>query len=97
MVNIHDPLAQVQGELPDRPLLTISLDFESNHLIIQLQDFNVDPVEIPEAGRVDVTKPLTERAVGGLGIHLVKSLVDKLTYEYKDRILSVTATKNLEG
>jgi anti-sigma regulatory factor (Ser/Thr protein kinase) len=34
--------------------------------------------------------------VGGLGIHLVKSLFDTLTYEYSDRTLFITAVKNLE-
>jgi anti-sigma regulatory factor (Ser/Thr protein kinase) len=77
--------------------IAISLDLESSHLVIKLQDFNVDPVNIPESRKVDLLKPLSEREVGGLGIHLVKSIVDKLTYEYKDRILSVTAVKNLEG
>ena len=32
----------------------------------------------------DVTLPAVERAVGGLGIFLVKKLMDRITYEYTD-------------
>ena len=32
----------------------------------------------------DVTLPAVERAVGGLGIFLVKKLMDRITYEYSD-------------
>ncbi len=75
--------------------ITISLDRDSDQLIIRLKDFDVEPFEIPEE-EVDVHKPLDERKVGGLGIHLVKNIVDKLTYEYVDRTLLVTVIKKLE-
>jgi serine/threonine-protein kinase RsbW len=39
------------------------------------QPFN--PLEAPEA---DTTKPLEERTLGGLGIHLVRKLMDDLEY-----------------
>jgi len=77
--------------------ISIFLDSDEQCLTIKLQDFNVDPVEIPKAVPVGVDKPLSEREPGGLGIHLVKSIVDKLTYEYKDRTLTVTAIKCLGG
>ncbi len=32
----------------------------------------------------DVTLPAVERTVGGLGIFLVKKLMDNITYEYRD-------------
>lgn len=77
--------------------ISIFLDADDKCVTIRLQDFNVDPVKIPEEVPVGVNKPLSEREPGGLGIHLVKSLVDKLTYEYTDRTLSVTAIKCLGG
>ncbi len=40
-------------------------------------------------------QPIEERKVGGLGLHLVKSIVDKITYEYKDRHMQVTIMKEL--
>jgi serine/threonine-protein kinase RsbW len=40
------------------------------------QPFN--PLEAPE---VDTTKPLEERTIGGLGIHIVRKLMDGLEYQ----------------
>jgi sigma-B regulation protein RsbU (phosphoserine phosphatase) len=40
------------------------------------QPFN--PLEAPEP---DITKPLEERKIGGLGIHLVRKLMDSLEYK----------------
>ena len=38
-----------------------------------------DPTELQEP---DVLSPLEERAVGGLGVHLVKTFADRVTYEF---------------
>lgn len=75
--------------------ILIRLDKDSSQLTLQLKDFDVDPVITPET-QVDIHQPLNERRIGGLGIHLVKSVVDKLTYEYKNGTLCVTAIKNME-
>jgi serine/threonine-protein kinase RsbW len=53
---------------------------EPEEIRVELEDdgepFN--PLEVPEA---DTTKPLDERAVGGLGIHLARKLTDGLEYQ----------------
>jgi anti-sigma regulatory factor (Ser/Thr protein kinase) len=74
----------------------VSLERDGARLIIRLRDFNVDPFDISEAEPVDIHLPLAQRKVGGLGLHLVRNLVDELRYDYDDRTLSVTAIKNLE-
>ena len=43
------------------------------------QPFN--PLAAPEA---DTTKPLEERTIGGLGIHLVRKLMDGLEYQRQE-------------
>ena len=40
-----------------------------------------DPTKAPEA---DVTLGAEERRIGGLGIFLVKKVMDETSYEYKD-------------
>lgn len=44
----------------------------------------------------DVTLELDERAVGGLGIFLVKESMDEMTYEFKDGKNILTIVKRLE-
>jgi len=76
--------------------VAVSLEREGADLIIRLRDFDVDPFDVSEAQPVDIHLPLARRKVGGLGLHLVRNLVDELRYDYDDRTLSVTAIKNLE-
>ncbi len=76
--------------------VVVSLEREGSRLIIRLRDFDVDPFDLSEAEPVDIHLPLARRKVGGLGLHLVRNLVDELRYDYDDRTLSVTAIKNLE-
>jgi anti-sigma regulatory factor (Ser/Thr protein kinase) len=73
----------------------ISLNKADGRLVIKLKDFDVEPFDGMGAPRVNVRQSLRERKVGGLGIHLIRSLFDTLEYDYKDRTLCVTATKKL--
>ncbi len=40
-----------------------------------------DPLEVPA---VDTSAPASERAIGGLGIHIMRTLMDDIRYEYSD-------------
>ena len=62
---------------------------------MQLTDSGVDPFDPASLDAVDVDAPLEERVPGGLGIHLVRALVDELKYDYADREMTVTVTKRL--
>jgi len=42
------------------------------------------PFNMLDAEKPDINLPLKERKIGGMGIHLVKSLTDKITYERKN-------------
>ena len=64
-------------------------------VLVELTDFDVEPFDPETAPEVDVDAPLGERTPGGLGLHLVKSMVDKLSYEYRDRNLTVSIYKAL--
>ena len=44
----------------------------------------------------DVTKSVEERPIGGLGIYMVKNIMDEVHYEYKDGHNIFTITKNIE-
>jgi len=74
----------------------ISLSKEGKKLIIRLTDFDVEPFDVTKRGEVNVNRPLTERKAGGLGIHLVKRMVDQIDYDYSDRKSTITLIKMLE-
>src|SRR5215467_2897246 len=60
--------------------IRVSLSAQPGEVRAEVQDdgqpFN--PLEVPEP---DTTKPLEERAIGGLGIHIVRKLMDSLEYK----------------
>ncbi|HUP24974.1 MAG TPA: ATP-binding protein [Thermoanaerobaculia bacterium] len=62
---------------------------------LELVDFDVDPWDPTTAPEVDIRRPAEDRRPGGLGMHLVKSMVDRVTYEYRDRAMCVTVAKRL--
>lgn len=66
-----------------------------NKLTITLIDNGkaFDPIEAEVP--VDINKPLEERKIGGLGIHLVKKLMDDVSYCRKDNKNILTLKKKL--
>ena len=65
-------------------------------LRMELVDRDVDrfdPATLPE---VDVSAPAAERNPGGLGLHLVRAIVDHISFEYEDRVMRISVIKNLE-
>ena len=74
----------------------ISLSRADGRLVVKLKDFDVERFDGMDTPRVNVHESLEERKVGGLGVHLIRSLFDTLEYDYKDRTLCVTATKTLK-
>ena len=59
--------------------IRIRLRVEDQGLLIEIEDDGrpYDPLAHPP---VDVSLPLEEKPVGGLGIHLIRSLMDEVSY-----------------
>ena len=76
--------------------ILLELEREPNRLVIRLTDFDVDRFDIRTAPDVDVTKDLRDRKPGGLGIHLLRRMVDHIDYEYVDGRSTTTFVKSLE-
>jgi anti-sigma regulatory factor (Ser/Thr protein kinase) len=77
--------------------IAIELNKKKNDLIVVLTDFDAEPFDITKRPEIDVDQLLEERKVGGLGIHLVKQMMDKIDYQYKNRVSKITLTKHLEN
>jgi len=60
-----------------------------------LTDTDVDKFDISEYEPYNAQQLIEERRVGGIGIHLVKKVMDDVSYEYKDRISRIVLTKYL--
>ena len=49
---------------------------------VTLTDYDVGPFDITQAPDVDIELPIEQRNPGGLGLHLIRRLVDSIHYEY---------------
>jgi len=45
----------------------------------------------------DISLPAEERGIGGLGIYMVKNMMDSVSYKYEDKTNILTLEKNLNG
>ena len=60
--------------------ITVRLGIESSEMRVAVED-DGEPFNPLEAAEADTSKPLEERAIGGLGVHLVRKLTDGLEYQ----------------
>jgi phosphoserine phosphatase RsbU/P len=77
--------------------ITVRLSAQLGEVSVEIEDdgqpFN--PLEAPEP---DITKPLEERKIGGLGIHLVRKLMDGVEYKrQRERNLLTIKKKTLKS
>ena len=74
--------------------IEIRLSYDNNLLSIQLTDdgqaFDPTTVQAPE-----MNNDLEQREIGGLGIHFVKKLMDKMEYQRADNKNHLTLEKSL--
>jgi anti-sigma regulatory factor (Ser/Thr protein kinase) len=76
--------------------VTIEIEKDGDRLVVTLVDEDVEPYDMTGRPEVDTSKPLEERKVGGLGIHLVKQMVDEFHYRYENGNSIITITRKLE-
>ena len=53
-----------------------------NGVEVTLTDRDVDFFDVTRTAEVDVSLPLEQRSPGGLGLHLIKKMVDFIEYQY---------------
>jgi anti-sigma regulatory factor (Ser/Thr protein kinase) len=75
--------------------IAVSLQKDQDSIVVQLTDFDVDEFDVTKVPDAKTDQPLEERKIGGLGVHLVRKMVDGMRYEYSDRVGRIIITKNL--
>lgn len=68
---------------------------ENDKIIIRIQDRG-EPFNPLEADEPDLQAPLEERSPGGLGIHFLKTVTDRVHYQFKDGKNILTLVKTLD-
>ena len=80
----------------DEAEIRITMRVVAGTLILVMED-NGQPFDPMEDTNADVTSSLEERAVGGLGLHLVKSFADRISYEFVEGRNRLTMEHDLAG
>ncbi len=73
--------------------IQLDVDAENGVVTVTMTDFDVDPFDVTQSRNVDIDAPLDERTPGGLGLHLIQSMVDNLEYDWEDRRSTIRFSK----
>ena len=76
--------------------IRIDLGIDAQDVVVSVTDFDAprfDPVK--DAPEVDTAAPLDRRDPGGLGIHLVKKMMDRIEYSHRNRTGTITLHKRM--
>ena len=76
--------------------IVLDLKRQGERLVVSLTDFDVEPFDIRSLPDVNVDLKLSDRRPGGLGIHILKKMVDDVGYEFVDGRSTTTFVKDLE-
>jgi serine/threonine-protein kinase RsbW len=76
----------------------VGLTRDDSLITIAVREFDAAKAyDMTHAPEPDLTRPIAERKVGGLGIHMVRQLAETIRYEYKDRVSTTTITKKVSA
>lgn len=77
--------------------IRIDLRADEGEVIIRVTDPDSPRFDITtDAPQVDIAQPLDKRTEGGLGIHLVKKIMDRIEYQHENRTSTLTLHKRMD-
>jgi len=75
----------------------VRLNVRDGEAVVVLTDFDAPRFDInTEVPAVNIDQPLEARSPGGLGIHLVRKMMDRVEYRHENRTGTITLYKSLE-
>ena len=66
------------------PAVRIEMTAIERGIEVTLTDYDVDPFDVTAVPDADVNLPIEQRRPGGLGLHLIRRLLDSIEYEYQE-------------
>lgn len=77
--------------------VAISVDVRDRRLVMAFVHPGAVQFDVTDSEDVDISKPIRERAPGGIGLFLVRQMMDDISYEHADGVARVTLTRHLGG
>jgi anti-sigma regulatory factor (Ser/Thr protein kinase) len=77
--------------------VSIDLTVCDGDLVVVMDHPGADEFDPTETADVDPEQPLADREPGGIGLHLVRRMMDSVTYEHRDGAARLRLTKHLGG
>ena len=78
------------------PEIAIALAWDAPTMTLRIKDFGAERFDPTEGPAVDVNRPIEQRRAGGLGLHLVRRIADRLDYAHDETCSTITVTKRLD-
>lgn len=73
--------------------ILLDVDASDHHVTVSITDYDVHEFDVTTDREVDTESSLEKRPIGGLGLHLIKKMVDTIEYDYNSQQSTVTFTK----
>ncbi len=87
----------VKYSVPGAGMVAISVADVGDSCRVGVEECGVEPFDPTGIGEVDLAEHNRAGRAGGLGLHLVRNLVENLEYEYRNHCNVITFTKGLES
>lgn len=78
-------------------MVAISIAKAGESCRVGMEECGAEPFDPTGIGEVDLAEHNRAGRAGGLGLHLVRNLVENLRYEYRNNCNVITFTKGLES
>ena len=75
--------------------ILVDMQRKGGEIVARLVDPDSGEFDVTEYDKVDTSSQLDKRMAGGLGIFLVKKMVDDVQYHHSDRTSTIVLTKKM--